>query len=62
LLHALSMKQLKRYAHVVNAVCLQCDTWLCAMAGTYTGLIQCKNCGILNEFRDSAKPCETKAA
>jgi hypothetical protein len=51
---------MKRYKLLVNSACLSCRKWLCVMAGTYTGEIQCRNCGIVNVFQDSSKPCETK--
>ena len=53
---------MKRYKLLDNSECLGCGKWLCVMAGTYTGEIQCRKCGTINVFRDSAKPCEAKAA
>src|ERR1041385_7107172 len=48
---------MKRYEHLQNSDCLRCGKWLCVMAGTYTGEINCPSCGAANVFTDSSKPC-----
>jgi uncharacterized Zn finger protein (UPF0148 family) len=49
---------MKRYSEMINSHCIQCDSWLCVMTGTYTGEITCPKCGMGNVFRDSSEPVE----
>jgi hypothetical protein len=57
---AIQIRGMERYKLLVNSVCLRCRRWLCVMAGTYTGEIQCTKCGTINVFCDSSKPCEAR--
>jgi hypothetical protein len=50
-----------RYAGM-EAFCLGCERWLCALNALYTGRVECDHCGAANVFFNSRKPTHIEGA
>ena len=56
------MTRLARYKRLFQSACLNCEEFLCAMAGEYSGDVQCPSCGEINVFEGSSWPTGVREA